>query len=127
MEGQANWRKRDAESYLPAQPHDETGHTLHHSDPYLSLMIKYDIEDIIRRSILNNMPAYEGKLTDEEILTALSYRKSNWFSRIKHKKDQINARANSQYGDYCDIQNPFDINNQLPPLIYGQILNRLHE
>jgi len=127
LEGQANWRKRDAESYLPAPPHNETGHTWHHSDTYLSLMIKYGIEDIIRKLIPNNMPAYEGKLTDEEILAALSYRKSNRFSRIQHKKDQINARANSQYIDYCDIQTPFDINNQLPPLISGQILNRLHE
>jgi mono/diheme cytochrome c family protein len=24
---QANWRQRDADDYLPAPPHDETGHT----------------------------------------------------------------------------------------------------
>ena len=38
LEGQANWRQRDAEGYLPAPPHDETGHTWHHPDPYLFLM-----------------------------------------------------------------------------------------
>ena len=32
LEGQANWRQRDPDGYLPAPPHDETGHTWHHSD-----------------------------------------------------------------------------------------------
>ena len=27
LAGQANWRQRDADDYLPAPPHDETGHT----------------------------------------------------------------------------------------------------
>ena len=27
LEGQANWQQRDADGYLPAPPHDETGHT----------------------------------------------------------------------------------------------------
>ena len=32
--GQAKWRQRDADGYLPAPPHDETGHTWHHQDSY---------------------------------------------------------------------------------------------
>ena len=43
LEGAANWRQRDVDGYLPAPPHDETGHTWHHSDSYLFLMIKYGI------------------------------------------------------------------------------------
>ena len=27
LEGQANWQQRDADGYLPASTHDETGHT----------------------------------------------------------------------------------------------------
>ena len=27
LEGQKNWRRRNSEGYLPAPPHDETGHT----------------------------------------------------------------------------------------------------
>ena len=30
-----NWQNRDDEGYLPAPPHDETGHTWHHPDEYL--------------------------------------------------------------------------------------------
>ena len=96
LEGQTNWRQRDADGYLPAPPHDETGHTLHHPDSYLFLMTRYGIESMIGKSYPNNMPAYEDKLTDEEILAVLSYIKSTWSSRIQRKHDQINARAKAQ-------------------------------
>ena len=96
LEGQANWRQRDADGYLPAPPHDETGHTWHHPDSYLFLMTKYGIEEMIGKSYPNNMPAYEDKLTDEEILAALSYIKSTWSGLIQRQHDQINARAKAQ-------------------------------
>ena len=96
LEGQANWQQRDADGYLPAPPHDETGHTWHHPDSYLFLMTKYGIEEMIGKSYPNNMPAYEDKLTDEEILAALSYIKSTWSGRIQSQHDQINARAKAQ-------------------------------
>ena len=96
LEGQANWRQRDADGYLPAPPHDETGHTWHHPDSYLFLMTKYGIEEIIGKTYPNNMPSYRDKLTDEEILAALSYIKSTWPSRIQRQHDQINARAKAQ-------------------------------
>ena len=96
LEGQANWQQRDADGYLPAPPHDETGHTWHHPDSYLFLMTKYGIEEMIGKSYPNNMPAYEDKLTDEEILAVLSYIKSTWSGRIQRQHDQINARAKAQ-------------------------------
>tara|TARA_S200000501_G_scaffold347988_1_gene362832 strand:+ start:44 stop:538 length:495 start_codon:yes stop_codon:yes gene_type:complete len=96
LEGEANWRQRDSEGYLPAPPHDETGHTWHHPDSYLFLMTKYGIEEMIGRSYPNNMPAYEDKLSDDEIIAALSYIKSTWSGRIQRQHDQINARAKSQ-------------------------------
>lgn len=96
LEGQANWRQRDADGYLPAPPHDETGHTWHHPDSYLFLMTKYGIEELIGKTYPNNMPAYKDKLSDEEILAALSYIKSTWSGRIQRQHDQINARSNAQ-------------------------------
>ena len=93
LEGQANWRQRDAEGYLPAPPHDETGHTWHHPDSYLFLMTKYGIEEMIGESYANNMPAYEDTLSDDEIIAALSYIKSTWPGRIQRQHDQITARA----------------------------------
>jgi len=96
LEGQASWRQRDADGYLLAPPHDETGHTWHHPDSYLFLMTKYGIESMIGKSYPNNMPAYEDKLTDEEILAVLSYIKSTWSGRIQRQHDQINARIKAQ-------------------------------
>ena len=97
LEGQANWRQRDAEGYLPAPPHDERGHTWHHPDSYLFLMTKYGIEEIIGKSYPNNMPAYEDKLVDGDIIAVLSYIKSTWPDRIQRQHNQLNARVNVQW------------------------------
>ena len=99
LEGQANWRQRDADGYLPAPPHDETGHTWHHPDSYLFTMTKYGIEKMIGKPYPNNMPAYEDDLTDEEIIAALSFIKSTWPKRIQRRHDQMNARANQHSKD----------------------------
>ena len=99
LEGQTNWRQRDNDGYMPAPPHDETGHTWHHPDTYLFLMTKYGIEKMIGKTYPNNMPAYEDELSDEEIIAALSFIKSTWSNTVKRQHDQINARANSQSKD----------------------------
>lgn len=93
LEGQANWRARDADGRLPAPPHDETGHTWHHPDSYLFLLTKYGIETMIGRPYPNNMPAYEDDLSDEQIIAVLSYIKSRWPDSVRRRHDQINDRA----------------------------------
>ena len=35
LEGQANWQQRDSDGYMPAPPHDASGHTWHHPSSYL--------------------------------------------------------------------------------------------
>ena len=92
LEGQFNWRQRDSNGYLPAPPHDESGHTWHHSDQYLFLMTKYGIEEMIGKRYPNNMPAYKDVLTDDEIIAVLSYIKSTWPEQIKQQHDLLNSR-----------------------------------
>ena len=99
LEGHANWRQRDANGYMLAPPHNESGHTWHHSDEYLFSMTKYGIENMIGKKYPNNMPVYEGQLSDEQIIEALSYIKSTWPRRIQRQHDQINARANAHNKD----------------------------
>ena len=96
LEGQANWRQRGNDGYMPAPPHDETGHTWHHPDTYLFLMTKYGIEKMIGKTYPNNMPAYEDELSDDEIIAVLSFIKSTWPNNVMRQHDQINARANAQ-------------------------------
>ena len=93
LEGQTNWQNRDDKGYLPAPPHDETGHTWHHPDEYLFLMTKYGIEKIIGKKYLNNMPAYENILSDKEIIAVLSFIKSTWSSQIQEIHNNINVRS----------------------------------
>ena len=90
LEGQEQWREPDAYGYMPAPPHDETGHTWHHPDEYLFLMTKYGLEEIIGQEYPNNMPAYKDILSDEEILASLSFIKSTWSREIKLQHDEIN-------------------------------------
>jgi hypothetical protein len=78
---------------MPAPPHNEEGHTGHHSDNYLFLITKYGIESIIGQKYPNNMPAYDGQLSDKEIVAVLSYIKSTWSERIQRFHDQINKQA----------------------------------
>ena len=61
LEGQDDWQQRDADGYLPAPPHDETGHTWHHPDPYLFLITKYGIEDILSRVHYGNRKYCDGQ------------------------------------------------------------------
>ena len=93
LEGQKNWQNRDDKGYLPAPPHDENGHTWHHTDEYLFLMTKYGIEKIIGKKYLNNMPAYENILSDKEIIAVLSFIKSRWPSQIQEIHNNINVRS----------------------------------
>tara|TARA_B110000003_G_scaffold226671_1_gene227698 strand:+ start:254 stop:760 length:507 start_codon:yes stop_codon:yes gene_type:complete len=95
LEGQKNWMSRLPDGLMPAPPHDETGHTWHHSDKYLFMITKNGIEDIIGQKYPNNMPAYKDILSDKEIISVLSYIKSTWPNRIKKIHDQINAREKS--------------------------------
>ena len=35
LQGQPDWKRRNADDRLPAPPHNETGHTWHHTDQLL--------------------------------------------------------------------------------------------
>jgi mono/diheme cytochrome c family protein len=93
LEGQPNWRTRDAEGYLPAPPHNEGGHTWHHADGLLIRMTKQGIASIAGPDYKTRMPAYDGILSDEEIIAVLSYIKSRWPKEIRKRHDRMNQAA----------------------------------
>jgi mono/diheme cytochrome c family protein len=89
LEGQPDWRKRLANGRLPAPPHDESGHTWHHPDRLLFGITKNGlVEPYAPKDYESDMPAFGGKLSDEEIWAVLAYIKSHWTSR-----DVLDARA----------------------------------
>ena len=91
LEGQPNWRMRDAAGRLPTPPHDGSGHTWHHPDEVLFRIVK---EGVAKAANLQDyqsaMPVYGGVLSDAEIVAALSYIKANWPQDIRRKHDELN-------------------------------------
>ena len=80
-----------ADGLLPAPPHDASGHTWHHPDELLFRITKYGVA---RAAKLPNhasaMPAFEGVLSDTEIVAALSWIKSQWPPSVQSRHDALN-------------------------------------
>lgn len=92
LEGQPNWRERDAAGRLPAPPHDASGHTWHHPDDVLFRIVKYGVAQGANiPNYPSNMPAFEGALSDEEIIAVLSWIKSQWPPRIRQQQEVTTA------------------------------------
>ena len=82
LEGQPDWRRRRADGRLPAPPHDESGHTWHHPDEVLFAITKHGlVPPYAPKDYQSDMPAFAGKLSDDEIRAVLAYIKSRWTSR----------------------------------------------
>ena len=89
LEGQPNWRQRDAEGMLPAPPHDMTGHTWHHNDALLFDVTKYGSTVVIGNDYKSNMPGFEDKMSDGEIWAVLAYIKSTWPLDIQEIQSEL--------------------------------------
>jgi mono/diheme cytochrome c family protein len=77
LEGQPNWRERGPDGRLPAPPHDASGHTWHHPDELLFRITKLGVARAANlKDYASAMPAYEGVLSDAEIVAVLSWIKA---------------------------------------------------
>jgi len=98
LEGQPNWKERRPDGRLPAPPHDETGHTWHHPDEQLVRMTRLGIARVAGiPGYESDMPAFEGVLTDGEIVAVLSWIKSRWPAAVRVQHDGINRRTHSAH------------------------------
>ena len=77
LEGEPNWQSPKPNGRMPAPPHNETGHTWHHSDRDLLLITKKGLGAIVP-GYMSDMPAFENVLSDAEIAQVLAYIKSRW-------------------------------------------------
>jgi mono/diheme cytochrome c family protein len=93
LEGQANWRDRDADGYLPAPPHDASGHTWHHPDAQLFMITKFGTEAIVGNGYRSRMAGYQDMLTDAQIAEVLAFIKSTWPKQIIEAHNKRNAVA----------------------------------
>lgn len=94
LEGQPNWRERRVDGRLPAPPHDASGHTWHHPDAQLFALTKYGIGPVAGiPDYPSDMPAYNGILSDADIVAVLSWIKSQWPPEVRAHHDRINQQA----------------------------------
>lgn len=92
LEGQANWQTRLPDGFLPAPPHDESGHTWHHPDRILFRITKLGAAAEAPAGYRTNMPGFSATLSDEEIWAILAYIKSTWPEHIRQRQADISAR-----------------------------------
>ena len=95
LQGQPNWKVRDADGYLPAPPHDVTGHTWHHPDTQLIDIVSRGTEAIVGNGYASRMIGYGEILSDQEIRDVLAYIKSTWPAEVIEMHNDINARSGS--------------------------------
>lgn len=90
LEGQPNWRQRLPNGRMPAPPHDESGHTWHHTDEVLFGITKHGLlpGKYASPGYESDMPAFGGKLTDDDIWAVLAFIKNHWKT-----KELLDARA----------------------------------
>lgn len=83
LEGQPDWRRRLPNGRLPAPPHDDSGHTWHHSNAELIAMTRYGmVPPLAPEGYQSDMPAYDGVLDDDEIRAVLAFIQSTWSDEI---------------------------------------------
>jgi mono/diheme cytochrome c family protein len=91
LSGEPNWQQRDADGYLPAPPHDETGHTWHHPTEQLFAIVKHGTEEVVGGGYKSRMAGYGEILSDDQIHAVLAYIKSTWPRQVVAHHDSVDA------------------------------------
>jgi len=94
LEGEPDWQTDNTDRTLKAPPHNETGHTWHHADELLFRVTKYGTAKAIGlENFKSNMPAFEGTLSDAEIIAVFSWIKDQWPEDIRAQHDMVNGKS----------------------------------
>ena len=78
LKGESGWQNPAANGRIKAPPHDETGHTWMHSEQELFQLVKSGPGATAAPGYVSDMPAFGGRLTDDEIRAVLEFIASRW-------------------------------------------------
>ena len=92
LEGQPDWKRRLPNGRMPAPPHDASGHTWHHPDQDLLVIVR-DGLDAILPGYESDMPAYGDSLTEDDIRATLAFIKSTWPERERGFQAEVTRNA----------------------------------
>ncbi|KAE9628939.1 c-type cytochrome [Parasedimentitalea maritima] len=93
LQGEANWRERDEEGYLPAPPHNASGHTWHHADQQLLTITRKGTAALVGNGYRSRMEGYEDVLSEADLLAVFAYIKSTWPAEVIARHNEINKQA----------------------------------
>lgn len=108
LEGQPDWHHVNAAGRLPAPPLNGTGHGWRHSNDDLFHMVKFSVLDQAGPDYKTDMPAFEGKLSDDDIRAVLAFIHAQWPSGIQAAQSFLNP-------DHAGMPDHIDGNWTLPP------------
>lgn len=98
LQGAPDWKRAGPDGRLPPPPHDSTGHTWHHADGLLYRIVARGTANAIGDSVHASrygMPAFESRLSSEEIRAVLAYLKTTWTP--EQRKYQAEASRDNAY------------------------------
>jgi len=101
LQGQPDWRSAAVDGILPAPPHDETGHTWHHSDSILFDYTRLGGREALAQQGLefdSGMPEFGETLTDAEIWNILAFIQSTWPERQRNVQS-MRTQSELEQGD----------------------------
>jgi len=93
LKGEPDWRRPRADGYMPAPPHDQTGHTWHHPDAHLIEITRIGSEAMVGGNYRSRMGGFGDVLSEQEIVAVLAYIKSTWPTQVIDQHNRINADA----------------------------------
>lgn len=94
LEGQPDWKSPGPDGRLPAPPHDETGHTSHHSDRVLLDITMRGTAAVVGGGYESNMPGFGDEHSEAELRNVLEWIKSQWPARERTFQAQSTAADN---------------------------------
>ncbi|MGF1639717.1 MAG: c-type cytochrome [Rhodospirillales bacterium] len=93
LEGEPDWQRRDDDGYLPAPPHDSSGHTWHHADEQLFAVTKHGVAAYAPEGYKSRMTGFGEVMTDRQIRAVLAFIKSTWPARERTIQERISGRS----------------------------------
>lgn len=99
LEGQPDWTTRRPDGRLPAPPHNDEGHTWHHPSELLFNLVKHGlVPPYAPAGYVSDMPAFGGRLSDEDIWAVLAFIRSQWSPEVRARHDALEVQLRQQRG-----------------------------
>lgn len=90
-EGAPDWRRVDAQGKYPPPPLNGSGHAWHHPSAGLKQVIRQGTQ-----KIGGDMPAWGGRLTDQDIDAIIAWFQSLWPPEIYQAWAELEARSRTE-------------------------------